>query len=343
MGGHARVGRTYAGRVLQLITGSTGLDDWEWGVTLLADDPVALKEIVYEMRFDPVSADYAEFGPFVTGLLLEPAEALRARRPRRDASGVAMSEHVRLFVSFPEELVDRPMIYEVVKRFDVVPNIRRANVEAHSGWVILELTGSQDAPRRRDRLPRRGRLHGQHAWKATSSRDDVGPPATTTSRRARAAGRGGRRHRRRRRARAPRLGRASVVAHPRRLGPARRRRRAPTPAERDAVASAAAAATGRVVAELRALFALDPAEQRATPLRSCAARTASPPRCWPRPGCPPVERDEFDERAWPDDGYGLVIRTPRRPRRRRPRRRCTSRGAWPRPGAAGPLRLLNDS
>ena len=72
-----RVGRTYAGRVLQLITGSTGLDDWEWGVTLLADDPVALKEIVYEMRFDPVSADYAEFGPFVTGLLLEPAEALR--------------------------------------------------------------------------------------------------------------------------------------------------------------------------------------------------------------------------------------------------------------------------
>ena len=77
MGGHARVGRTYAGRVLQLITGSTGLDDWEWGVTLLADDPVALKEIVYEMRFDPVSAEYADFGPFFTGLLLEPAEAVR--------------------------------------------------------------------------------------------------------------------------------------------------------------------------------------------------------------------------------------------------------------------------
>jgi hypothetical protein len=52
-----------------------------------------------------------------------------------------VSEHVRLFVSFPEELVDRPMIYEVVKRFDVVPNIRRANVEQHSGWVILELNG----------------------------------------------------------------------------------------------------------------------------------------------------------------------------------------------------------
>ena len=76
MAGHARVGRTYAGRVLQLITGSTGLDDWEWGVTLLADDPVALKEIVYEMRFDPVSAEYAEFGPFVTGLVAEPSDAL---------------------------------------------------------------------------------------------------------------------------------------------------------------------------------------------------------------------------------------------------------------------------
>ena len=75
MGGHARVGRSYAGRVLQLITGSTGIDDWEWGVTLLADDVVALKEIVYEMRFDPVSARYADFGPFFTGLVLPVADA----------------------------------------------------------------------------------------------------------------------------------------------------------------------------------------------------------------------------------------------------------------------------
>ena len=74
--GHGRVGRGYAGRVLQLITGATGLDDWEWGVTLLADDPLAIKEIVYEMRFDPVSARYAEFGPFWTGLVVEPGEAL---------------------------------------------------------------------------------------------------------------------------------------------------------------------------------------------------------------------------------------------------------------------------
>ena len=76
MAGHARVGRTYAGRVVQLITGSTGLDEFEWGVTLFADDPVALKEIVYEMRFDEVSARYGEFGPFITGLIGTPESVL---------------------------------------------------------------------------------------------------------------------------------------------------------------------------------------------------------------------------------------------------------------------------
>lgn len=70
MRGHAAVGRKYAGRILQLITGSSGLDDWEWGVTLLADDPAAIKEIVYEMRFDVVSATYGEFGPFWVGLVM---------------------------------------------------------------------------------------------------------------------------------------------------------------------------------------------------------------------------------------------------------------------------------
>ena len=51
---------------------------------------------------------------------------------------------MRLFVSIPEELVDRPLLYEMIKRFDVVPSIRRANVEAHSAWVILELSGPHD-------------------------------------------------------------------------------------------------------------------------------------------------------------------------------------------------------
>jgi peroxiredoxin len=70
MGGHMRVGRTYAGRVRQLVTGSTGLDDWEWGVSLFAHDPYDIKAIVYEMRFDEVTHTYGEFGPFYNGLPL---------------------------------------------------------------------------------------------------------------------------------------------------------------------------------------------------------------------------------------------------------------------------------
>jgi peroxiredoxin len=70
MAGHAQVGRRFAGRVRQLITGATGLDDWEWGVTLFAQDVFEIKSIVYEMRFDEVSARYAEFGEFYLGLQL---------------------------------------------------------------------------------------------------------------------------------------------------------------------------------------------------------------------------------------------------------------------------------
>jgi peroxiredoxin len=68
--GHGRIGRQYAGRVRQLITGSTGLDDAEWGVTLFAHDVFDIKSIVYEMRFDAVSAQYADFGEFYLGLQL---------------------------------------------------------------------------------------------------------------------------------------------------------------------------------------------------------------------------------------------------------------------------------
>jgi hydrogen peroxide-dependent heme synthase len=78
MGGHARVGRRYSGRVLQLITGSTGLDDMEWGVTLFARTTSEIKAIVYEMRFDEVSAHYAEFGEFFVGLQM-PLDLLFAR------------------------------------------------------------------------------------------------------------------------------------------------------------------------------------------------------------------------------------------------------------------------
>jgi peroxiredoxin len=77
MGGHARVGRKFAGRVSQLITGSIGLDGWEWGVTLMAHQLDAVKEIVYEMRFDEVTARYGEFGPFFINLRLTPAALWR--------------------------------------------------------------------------------------------------------------------------------------------------------------------------------------------------------------------------------------------------------------------------
>jgi chlorite dismutase len=70
MAGHAKVGRTYSGRILQLITGSTGLDEFEWGVTLLAKDTIDVKSIVYEMRFDEVTARYGEFGDFYIGMQL---------------------------------------------------------------------------------------------------------------------------------------------------------------------------------------------------------------------------------------------------------------------------------
>lgn len=77
MAGHARTGRAYSGRILQLITGSTGLDEYEWGITLLAKDTMDIKSIVYEMRFDEVSARYAEFGDFYIGMQLPLDELFR--------------------------------------------------------------------------------------------------------------------------------------------------------------------------------------------------------------------------------------------------------------------------
>lgn len=82
---HGMVGRHYSGRVEQIISGSIGFDDWEWGVDLFADDPVVFKKLIYEMRFDEASADYGEFGPFYVGLQFAPAEfatLLEGRTPR---------------------------------------------------------------------------------------------------------------------------------------------------------------------------------------------------------------------------------------------------------------------
>ena len=77
---HGLTGRRYAGRVQQVITGSVGLDAWEWGVTLFARDPLDFKRLVTDMRFDEVSAKYAEFGDFWVGKVAEPGAWLEALR-----------------------------------------------------------------------------------------------------------------------------------------------------------------------------------------------------------------------------------------------------------------------
>lgn len=71
MRSHGMIGRSYAGKVKQIICGSVGFDDWEWGVTLFSDDALQFKKLVYEMRFDEVSARYGEFGSFYVGSLLD--------------------------------------------------------------------------------------------------------------------------------------------------------------------------------------------------------------------------------------------------------------------------------
>jgi chlorite dismutase len=77
MKSHGMIGRAYAGKVTQIITGSVGLDDWEWGVTLFSDDPLHFKKLVYEMRFDEVSARFGEFGQFLVGNALSEHELER--------------------------------------------------------------------------------------------------------------------------------------------------------------------------------------------------------------------------------------------------------------------------
>jgi chlorite dismutase len=75
---HGTSGRKFAGRIQQLVTGSTGLDDFEWGVTLFGVHPDDLKACVYTMRYDRASTEFAEFGPFVTGMVAPLDEVLRA-------------------------------------------------------------------------------------------------------------------------------------------------------------------------------------------------------------------------------------------------------------------------
>jgi peroxiredoxin len=75
---HGASGRKFKGRILQVITGSTGVDDWEWGVTLFGQHPDDLKEVVYTMRFDEASSVYAEFGTFYSGIVADPTTVFAA-------------------------------------------------------------------------------------------------------------------------------------------------------------------------------------------------------------------------------------------------------------------------
>ncbi len=83
MASHGEIGKGYAGKVTQIISGSIGFEDWEWGVTLFSNDPTVVKDLLYEMRFDPSTSRYASFGPFTIGRPMQPAElpALLAGEP----------------------------------------------------------------------------------------------------------------------------------------------------------------------------------------------------------------------------------------------------------------------
>jgi chlorite dismutase len=82
---HGMIGRRYAGQVTQIISGSVGFDDWEWGVDLFADDPLVFKKLVYEMRFDESSARYAEFGEFLIALRLSAEDLTKTALLRKGA------------------------------------------------------------------------------------------------------------------------------------------------------------------------------------------------------------------------------------------------------------------
>ncbi len=87
MGEHGRSGRAYTGRVLQLVSGSTGLDEWEWGVSLFAHDIADIKDIVYTLRYDEASTRYAEFGDFVVGMRRTPQDLVDELRLASEAAG----------------------------------------------------------------------------------------------------------------------------------------------------------------------------------------------------------------------------------------------------------------
>jgi chlorite dismutase/heme-degrading monooxygenase HmoA len=127
MSNHGDIGREYAGKVTQIITGSIGFDDYEWGVTLFADDPTDIKHLLYEMRFDPSSSRYADFGPFYFG----------RRFPPTDLDAFLAGETVPVSADDGDESEGDTAIIAELDRLDVSVN---APDDAHSVVVHSEAT-----------------------------------------------------------------------------------------------------------------------------------------------------------------------------------------------------------
>jgi len=181
MDAHGEIGREYGGEVTQMITGAIGFDDWEWGVTLFADDPTRVKDLLYEMRFDPSTSKYAEFGPFYFGRRIEPADLgpLLAGEPvpagggeseRREAAGRAtgaasddhphgrgdaaadghgLTEAIRtLGVDLPEDPADaHGLLFESTAPVDDVTEEvdgMRSNFEHYDSHVMTEVVENDE-------------------------------------------------------------------------------------------------------------------------------------------------------------------------------------------------------
>ena len=130
MSEHGVVGRSYHGRVTQVISGSIGFDDFEWGVDLYADDPLVFKKLIYEMRFDEASARYGEFGPFWAGLQFSP------RRVRASSSTATRSRSSTLSKSLAPAR-ERQSVYGPLPSGIGRPTRPLSDVEQHARVVAM--------------------------------------------------------------------------------------------------------------------------------------------------------------------------------------------------------------
>lgn len=128
MSNHGEIGRRYAGKVTQIITGSIGFDDYEWGVTLFADDPTEIKHLLYEMRFDPSTSRYGEFGTFYFG----------RRFPPTDLGAFMAGETVPTPTSESGEKTGSESLQTEIDRLGLSMSVRDAPAGAHGVVVPIE-------------------------------------------------------------------------------------------------------------------------------------------------------------------------------------------------------------